>query len=258
MFTPLTYLGFLVVVIGPPLVALAYLTRNSRSRQFLTGSALVAAIGLLYTTPWDNALIARDVWWYGEGVVIARIYLAPVEEYLFIALQPVLTALWVAFLRSRLASESDPLDTWVGVSNRARAVGAVAGAGVTTGGLLLLATPATFYLGAILAWAGPVLAIQWAFGWQYLWRNRRLTGLAILVPTAYLAAADRVAIELGLWTISPTLSTGVFVAGLPVEEGLFFLLTNVFVVQGLLLYCWVLDRPTTTEAAASAPVAPNP
>jgi hypothetical protein len=32
------------------------------------------------------------------------------------------------------------------------------------------------------------------------------------------------------------------VAGLPVEEGAFFLITNLFVVQGLLLYSWVLRR----------------
>lgn len=266
MFTPPTYLGFLLVALGPPIVLLALLTWGRVRRPFLTGSVLVTAIGLAYTIPWDNALIAREVWWYGEEVVLGHIYLAPVEEYLFILLQPVLTALWVAVLRGRAEAaaspltraSADPADHWSSVPWRTRAVGGIAGLLVGATGLLMLTAASTFYLGAILAWAGPVLAVQWAFGWPYLWRVRRLVAPAILVPTLYLAAADRIAIELGLWTISPASSTGLFVAGLPVEEGAFFLLTNAFVVQGLLLYCWVLDRPTPTDSPTTIPVTQQP
>ncbi|WP_375335542.1 lycopene cyclase domain-containing protein [Halorussus sp. MSC15.2] len=46
----------------------------------------------------------------------------------------------------------------------------------------------------------------------------------------------------GLWTISPDYSTGIHVAGLPVEEAIFFVLTNLLVVQGLLLFDWVTAR----------------
>jgi hypothetical protein len=45
------------------------------------------------------------------------------------------------------------------------------------------------------------------------------------------------------------------VAGLPVEEATFFLVTNLFVVQGLVLFQWVLDRrtPGTTRRSETEP-----
>jgi hypothetical protein len=52
----------------------------------------------------------------------------------------------------------------------------------------------------------------------------------------------RVAIELGIWVISKSYTTGYAVAGLPIEEALFFLVTNVFAVQGVVLYLWLLER----------------
>lgn len=263
MTTRLTYLGFLVLALVPPVVALLALAVRRERRldgahlngPLLAGTGLVALIGLVYTAPWDNGLIARGVWWYGEGVVLARLHLAPVEEYLFMLLQPVLTALWVALLRPSRAeivaeAESDP----VRVSRRQRLGGAAAGALVSLVSLPLLLLDATFYLGAILVWTGPVLAVQWAFGWPYLWRHRRRVALAVGVPTAYLAAADRVAIELGLWVLSPQFTTGLTVLGLPVEEGAFFLVTNVFVVQGLLLFLWVVERATPSAARSSSAV----
>jgi hypothetical protein len=270
MFTPPTYLGFLVAALLPPAVVLVALTRRRWNRPAVVGTAVVTLVGLAYTTPWDNALIARGVWWYGEGTVLARIVLAPVEEYLFIVFQPVLTALWVVLLRARMlgtAAETAPTEAagsvatdggWTSLSRRERVAGAAAGLAVAATGAVMLTSDPTFYAGAILAWAGPVLALQWAFGWPYLWRHRRLTALAVAVPTAYLAAADRVAIELGIWTISPRFTTGIEVLGLPVEEGAFFLVTNVFVVQGLLLFLWVVDRPAPGDASAAGPLSRVP
>jgi lycopene cyclase domain-containing protein len=63
-------------------------------------------------------------------------------------------------------------------------------------------------------------------------------------PTLYLWIVDRVAIGLGVWTLSDRHTTGLAVPllGLPVEEALCFFLTSLFVVQGLVLYAWLLDR----------------
>ncbi|MFC4359149.1 lycopene cyclase domain-containing protein [Halobium salinum] len=265
MTPELTYLGFLALALVPPTAVLFVLAlRRGRAldRPLVAGTALVTFIGFVYTVPWDNALIARGVWWYGEGVVFATIHLAPVGEYLFILSQPLLTALWLALLRTRDSSAdtegaaaTDEVTPSVRVSRRQRLGGAVAGGAVSVVGLAMLAAESTFYLGAILAWAGPVLAVQWAFGWPYLLRHRRRVALAVLVPTAYLAAADRVAIELGLWTISPRFTTGLTVLGLPVEEGAFFLLTNVFVIQGLVLFLWVVERPDAASFRSRSGVA---
>lgn len=238
----LTYLEFLALALAPPIALLAGAAlvggcRLGRSHCVGAGLGLVTLVGLLYTTPWDNDLVARGVWWYGEGAVLARIWHAPVEEYLFMLVQPVLTGLWLTRFRLPPVSVATTAMTLTD-----RLAGALAGGVVSAVGLGFLLVDATFYLGAILAWAGPVLALQWAFGWRYLWAQRRVVSLGILVPTTYLAAADRVAIELGIWVLSPLHTTGLTVAGLPIEEGLFFLVTNVFVVQGLVLFVWVVDR----------------
>jgi lycopene cyclase domain-containing protein len=129
---------------------------------------------------------------------------------------------------------SPPARTW--------ALGVAGGLGVGTVGVALLARPETLYLGAILAWAAPVLALQWGFGWPQLWARRRTLAVAVAVPTTYLWLIDLLALRNGIWTLAPTYTTGWTLFGLPVEEATFFLVTNLFVVQGLLLYDWVLER----------------
>jgi lycopene beta-cyclase len=85
-------------------------------------------------------------------------------------------------------------------------------------------------------WATPVLAAQWWFATPAVRRRRRTFLLAVGVPTLWLWVADRVAIGAGIWSISPRFTTGAHLFGLPAEEALFFLVTNLLVVQGLLLF----------------------
>ena len=47
---------------------------------------------------------------------------------------------------------------------------------------------------------------------------------------------DRVAIGLGIWDITNRFSLGADPLGLPVEEAVFFLFTNLLVVQGAMLF----------------------
>jgi lycopene cyclase domain-containing protein len=79
-------------------------------------------------------------------------------------------------------------------------------------------------------------------GGGYLVRTWRTWPVAVAVPTLYLWFADRVAIGLGVWTISETFTLGIDLFGLPMEEATFFLVTNLLVVQGLVLFEWVLHR----------------
>ena len=232
-----SYLEFHALFVTPPILALLFVARvrfGARRRLEWAGVGLIVLIALVYTTPWDNYLIAVGVWEYGPDTVTGTIGLAPVEEYMFIVLQPVVAGVWL------YAFEPPTVD--VSVSRRDRVVGALAGGIVGVTGAVLLFSDATFYMGAILAWAGPVLGLQWGFGWPYLWRVRRRFVLGVAVPTVYFASVDRIAIDAGVWIISGEYTTGLTVAGLPIEEGAFFLITNAFVVQGLLLYSWILRR----------------
>lgn len=236
-----TYAQFHALFLLPPLVALSTVTlwtRRQRSIVRAVPLAAITAVALVYTTPWDNYLIARGVWRYADGSVSAVVWRAPVEEYAFVLIQPLLGALWLHLLSQRF----DPPTREIGLAWRDRALGALAGLPIGVAGVLLLRAESTFYLGAILAWAAPVLALQWAVGWRYLLARWRLCLVAIAVPTLYLSTADRIAIESGLWQLASQYTTGLTVGGLPIEEGVFFLLTATFVVQGLVLYPWVIER----------------
>ena len=91
-------------------------------------------------------------------------------------------------------------------------------------------------MGLELVWALPPIALQLAFGADILWRYRRVVGSAIVPLTLYLSTADAIAINGGIWTINPQKSVDLLLGGiLPVEEFLFFLLTNTLVTFGIIL-----------------------
>lgn len=237
-----TYLAFHAIFVAPPLLGLsavaAFEPKRSASDVRPVAVGILLVLALAYTTPWDNYLLARGVWSYGQGAVAASVWHAPVEEYLFVVLQSLVVALWTALVSARTRRPTRSID----VSRTDRLVGAVAGGSVGLAGALALTWSRTFYVGAILAWAGPVLALQWAVGWPYLLARIRTVVFAVAVPTVYFSLADAVAIDLGIWAISPAYTTGLAVGGLPVEEATFFLVTSLFLVQGLVLYPWVVDR----------------
>jgi lycopene cyclase domain-containing protein len=243
MTSSLTYVEFLSVFLAVPVVALAAAVarRTDSPRRVLAGVAALVCIAVGYTAPWDSYLVGRGVWTYGEGVVAVRFARVPLGEWLFFVLQTTATGLWYQLVAPRVESGLPGRD----LSGRpeARGLGAVAwlllGA---LGAVLVVASARTYYLGMILVWAAPVVAFLWAVGGPVIWRYRRVVAIAVAVPSAYLWAADRFAIDSGLWTISADYSTGVHLLGLPVEEAIFFVLTNILVVQGLLLFDWVVAR----------------
>jgi lycopene beta-cyclase len=241
----MTYLQFHLVFLLPPIVLLVWLARSDARRRVLPAGedprvhraslAVLALLALVYTTPWDNYLVYRGVWGYPPGRVLFTIGYVPIEEYLFFVLQTLLTGLVLLASSRRLPPPAaEPLGPTA--AKAARIVGSAAFLALTAAGFLLLRSESGLYLGLILAWAAPVAAVQWAAGAPELVRHARLVGTAIAVPTVYLWLADRAALELGIWWISPNFTTGIAPLGLPLEEATFFLFTNVIVVQGLTLF----------------------
>jgi lycopene cyclase domain-containing protein len=104
------------------------------------------------------------------------------------------------------------------------------------------------YLALILIWALPPVMLQIGFGADILWRQRRLVLLTLLPVTLYLSLADTLAIGAGTWTIDPAQSLPIYLGGLlPVEEFIFFLMTNVLLVLGTVL---VLSRESQSRAGS--------
>lgn len=199
---------------------------------------VVAIIALLYTTPWDNYLVWRGVWSYQPGRVASswRVGYVPLEEYLFFLLQPILTGLCLwSFGAPRFNAGrwgGSTLGPW-----RLRLAGAAAAASLGVVGMLALATGGRWlYSGLILVWGAPPLTLHWLYGGEVLWDQRQVALPALLLATVYLWIADRVAIGAGIWSVAPQHSTGWSLLGLPAEEALFFAVTNLLIVQTLILF----------------------
>lgn len=230
----MTYLQFHLIFILPPIALLAVLQPRPMAgvgaEKAWRAIGLVAVIAFVYTIPWDNYLVYRGIWWYGLDRVLATIGYVPVEEYAFFVLQPFLTGLWLTALRAKLLVSGGPVPSWW------KPVSVGFWIAITAIGVAMLFFTRTLYMGLILAWAAPVLAGMNALDASRFWRQRRMWALGIAVPTLYLWIADRTAIANGIWDISETYTIGWNPFGLPVEEATFFLITNVLVVQGVLLF----------------------
>lgn len=240
----MTYFLFLALFVGIPILILLGVAwadvRGGRKRPSTLASwpvaggiLLHALIALVYTTPWDNYLVATGVWWYDPALVTGMVLgWVPIEEYTFFVVQPILAGLWLTALARRLP----PVPV---TPNPAIRRGGLAFIALLWLGVLTIPVagwqPGT-YLFLELVWALPPIALQWAFGGDILWRNRRLVLLSIVPLTLYLSGADALAIGAGTWTIDPAQSTGLLLGGvLPIEEFLFFGLTNILITFGLTL-----------------------
>jgi lycopene cyclase domain-containing protein len=91
------------------------------------------------------------------------------------------------------------------------------------------------YLIFELGWSMPVLVLHWLVGRRVLIRHFRILVLGAVVPTLYLSAADSVAIANGIWVLHGNRLVGLHIGNVPIEESIFFLVTNLMVVQSILL-----------------------
>jgi lycopene cyclase domain-containing protein len=264
MLPTLTYLQFHLVFSLPVIAVLWYLAPRYeavRRRRATVGIAILVAIAYVYTTPWISYMIRQGAWWYADGAVLVRALSIPLGEYLFFTIQTVVTAFALHLIGF------DPTFRDGDFDRAPRIAGVVAGVAMVVVGLWLVTLdPSYLYLGGLIAWVGPVFALQWSVGGGYLVRTPRMWLAATLIPAAYFWVADRIAIEMGTWQLSAELTTGVTVLGLPIEEMLFFASAGVMTVNGLVLFEWVLDwndrrgRPTEapTDAFEPEPEAAEP
>jgi lycopene beta-cyclase len=250
----MTYFGFLLRFLLIPILVFLAITywenqRNKPINGFRTGGAIWIAIAVhillavIYTTPWDNYLVATGVWYYNPDLVTGIVLgYVPLEEYTFFVLETILAGLWWWFLARRLS----PLPRGERPQVRAKFTSNKKLVYLSTCILVPLWLVFTYlfffggiqwtYLSIILFWALPPIIIQVLFGADILWRYRRLVFWSILIPGMYLSLMDIVALKDTTWSISPRQTTGVLFFGiLPLEEVVFFFLTNVLITFGMTL-----------------------
>ena len=117
----MTYFGVLLWFVGIPTLVLVILTIYDwrRGRKYpdiwhALSPWLVLAIHILvavvYTTAWDNYLVATRVWWYDpQRVTGLTLGWVPVEEYTFFIVQTLMTGLWLlAWMRHMQPPRNPP------------------------------------------------------------------------------------------------------------------------------------------------------
>jgi lycopene cyclase domain-containing protein len=252
----MTYFGFLLRFVFIPIlifliVALWDNRRNRKINGFRNSRAVWKAIGVhvllavVYTTPWDNYLVATGVWFYNPDLVTGLVIgYVPIEEYTFFVVETILAGLWWWFLARRLspprfdyanaplrAREFKPNKILVYVSTTILVIGWI----IFTC-LFFFGDEKWTYLSITLFWALPAILPQLLFGADILWHYRKLVFLAFMMPATYLSLVDIVALKETTWSISPTQTTGILFFGvLPLEEVVFFFITNVLITFGMTL-----------------------
>lgn len=243
----MTYFGFLLrfLVIPNIIFFVIYLVDGKKNRNisgFKNGRSFWIAIGihillaLIYTTPWDNYLVATGVWYYNPqlvtGIVLGYI---PIEEYTFFVLETLIVGLWWQFLARRLEFKAEKFIPSKKIRFGSFAILFIAWIIFT---VLFFAGPSSLtYPSIIFFWALPPIAMQLLFGADILWHYRKFSALTILPMALYLSVVDSLAITASTWTIAPDQSTGILLGNvLPIEEAIFFLVTITLVTFGMTLF----------------------
>jgi lycopene cyclase domain-containing protein len=243
----MTYFGFLLRFLVIPIIIffLIYLVDEKNKKYvsgFKNGRSFWVAIGihillaLIYTTPWDNYLVATGVWYYNPQLVTGTLLgYVPIEEYTFFVLETLFVGLWWCFLVRRLGSRTEKFIPFRRIRFGSFAVLFIVWI-IST--VLFFAGPSSLtYLSIIFFWALPPIALQLLFGADILWRHHRLVALTLLPMTLYLSVVDSLAITASTWTIALDKSTGILLGGvLPIEEAIFFLVTVALVTFGMTLF----------------------
>ena len=232
----MTYAAFHLYFTIPQTIIMFLLLKKfyaKSERKRITGIAsLLALLAVVYTTPWDNYLIYKNVWWYGPDQVLGTIGYVPIEEYFFFIIQCFFTSalfslclLKFPFHLEQKKNEKSIGKVIIGLSFSSFFYG-----------LWCLTNESTFYLGLILAWASPIWLLQQYFGYQLLGREWKKLLVGVSIPSIYLSACDFLAISESTWNISKQYTTGIGIGVLPLEEIVFFFATNIMLVQTLILF----------------------
>lgn len=249
----MTYFGFLLRFLLIPILiglTITYLD-NKKGKQINSfrngravwiGIAVHVLLAILYTTPWDNYLVATDVWYYNPKLVTGWVIgYVPIEEYTFFVVETILAGLWWWFLARRISIASIRSAAGRGEFSANRKLIYLSTCLLASFWLLFtylffFGSTKWTYLSIIFFWALPPIIIQLLFGADILWYYRKLVFWAIMIPGTYLSLIDILALNETTWSISTSQTTGILFFGiLPLEEVVFFFVTNIMVTFGMTL-----------------------
>lgn len=228
----MTYIEFLLIFTVAPIIILLYLLRKELERSHILTLLLVSVIAFVATSAWDNFAVYSGIWLFPpEKTLGIYLFYVPLEEYMFFFLQTYTTGLVQLFYLFRFHRTAE--------------------ASANKFYLILLPLIVNFslseepwklpfgnwnYIFHLFSWAGLFIIIQLAFGWKKIRHNLSLIVVPTLVMTIYFSLADSISIGNGIWGFDPEQTIGTKVGNVPLEEILFFLMTNILITEAMVLF----------------------
>ena len=246
----MNYFDYLLLFIILPSIALAWLLviRVWKSSsltpliQFGFSFSILALVAFIYTTPWDNYLVASGIWFYDPSKIIGIVYgYVPLEEYLFFILETLLVCLVASLLIQRKyfdlqLYQNSSISYWKMVF-----LGSLGSIWVLCSLSYLMNINSMKYMNLLLLWFLPPIILQLIIGWDVLVQNKLKLVKIFFLATFYLSLTDAYAIYTGIWTISSTYTIGLVFFVIPVEEILFFLITVILIQNGYILISYYIN-----------------
>lgn len=246
----------------PLCLALYLLNRPFLTKLDYAKLTLLPAIAFVWTTPWDNVIVKNHAWFYRRHCVWFTVGYVPIEEYFFFVIQSIMTTLWCSFVtRWRLPnlyiSRLPSTKPRVALSN----VAVVTATALFTAGLWISRPSShSYYFGMIVWWASvPLGLLTWGaidfIAAMGFWAGSLPFVISVMAPSVYLWCSDIYALRRGTWHINERTSLNVFpIPDLPVEEMLFFVVTNTILVTA----CFTFDRCAAICRSKTAGTALSP
>ncbi|GAA5888543.1 hypothetical protein JCM6882_008991 [Rhodosporidiobolus microsporus] len=240
----------------PPSLLLWLTFRKLRTRRDVYKTCFLITIAVAATIPWDSYLIRHRIWSYPESSVVGpTLFAIPYEEIFFFFVQTYLTSTVYA-LFSRPIVHATLLPRSSSEGRTARWTGTAFFLGILALAVAKLEEGGEgTYLALIVGWVAPFLALLWFIASTHIRAMpKACVLLPILFPTFYLWECDARALQRGTWVIEKGTKLGWSYRGLEIEEAVFFLLTNVMIVFGLIAcdYCLAIHDLHSYDSTTSS------
>ncbi|MBN1634603.1 MAG: lycopene cyclase domain-containing protein [Ignavibacteria bacterium] len=223
----MTYIEFLLIFTVIPIFILLFLLRKYLDTTYIKWLFVVSVIAFVATAGWDNYAVYSGIWHFPEDKTLGiKLFYVPVEEYIFFFLQTYTTGLvQFIFIKKNLK---------LNLKNLSFLITPVLI--FQTNEIMKLPFDKYNYLFHLFSWGGIFILIQIIAGRKKILNNISKIVLPSFIMTLYFSIADSISIGYGIWDFDPMQTIGVRIFNIPLEEILFFLVTNILITEAMILF----------------------
>jgi lycopene cyclase domain-containing protein len=218
---PATYVQLQAVFMLIPMLLLIFLPRrllhsspHLHKYAWIFGSIMFVA-SLIQGASWDNLGAKYGIWIFDKANMIGHIGFIPVEEYVCIVNDMLLTtlfALQVWTFRTdhlELCKEVKIPGAWL----KYLLIVIFLVFGILGWNLLIKGEEKYLFFGIILGFFFPFFALEWAVGYDSFMRRKLLWLASWLIPGLYMYLFDSLAVNQGIWIFDYKFTTNTWIFG---------------------------------------------